>query len=33
LRILSQVDPDKATQLREAYKDERHVNDILDLPN
>ena len=31
LRILSDIDPDKAKQLREAYKDERHVNDILDL--
>ena len=33
LRVLESLDPDKAKQLREAYKDERHVDHILDLPN
>jgi hypothetical protein len=33
LRVLEELDPEKAKDLREAYKDERHINHILDLPD
>jgi hypothetical protein len=33
LRVLEELDPEKAKDLREAYKDERHINHILDIPD
>jgi len=33
LRVLEELDPEKAKDLREAYKDERHIDHILDLPD
>tara|TARA_R110000751_G_scaffold128201_2_gene230250 strand:+ start:876 stop:1073 length:198 start_codon:yes stop_codon:yes gene_type:complete len=32
LRVLEKINPETAKQLQEEYHDEKHIDDILDLP-